>query len=75
VLVGGRKLRIFKPIATDGMVPPERLPTACGVGLRKNKMPAVHWWSHSTRLWRCTFKKQDICSQCWSPALLICLET
>jgi len=49
-------LRVFKPIAAGGMVPPERLPTArkCG-GLRKYKMPAIHWWSHSTRLWRCTF--------------------
>ena len=41
----------FKSIAAGGMVPPERLPTASkGGGLRKHKMPAVHWWSHSTRL-------------------------
>ena len=32
-----------------------------GGGLRKHKMPAVHWWSHSTRLWRCTFKEEDAC--------------
>jgi len=32
-----------------------------GGGLRKYKMPAVHWWSHSTRLWRCTFKEEDAC--------------
>jgi len=31
-------LRLFKPIGADGMVPPERLPTACkGGGLRKHK--------------------------------------
>jgi len=48
----------FKPIATGGMVPPERLLTACkGGGLRKHKMPAVCWWSHSTRLWRSTKRR------------------
>ena len=31
-------------------------------GLRKHKMPAVHWWSHPTRLWRCSFKEEDACA-------------
>ena len=52
-------LRIFKPIAAGRIVPPERLPTACkGGGLRKHKMPAVHWWSYSTRIWRCMHLKR-----------------
>ena len=30
--------------------------------------------SYSTRLWRCTFKEEDTRWQCWSPALVTCLE-
>jgi len=41
----------FKPIAAGGMIPPERLLTACrGEGLKKHNMPAVCWWSCSTWL-------------------------
>jgi len=66
----------FKPIAAGGVVPPEKLPIACKVGgLRKHKIPAAHWWSHSTRLWRCTLKEEDACWQCCSSALLIYLES
>jgi len=37
-------LRLFKPIAAGGMVPPEILPAACkGGGLRKHKMLPVLW--------------------------------
>ena len=40
----------FKPIAAGGMVPLDRLPTPCKArGLRKYKIPAIDWWSHSTR--------------------------
>ena len=54
VLISNSLLINLKPIAAGGLVPPERLPSACrGGGLKKHKMPAIHayaLWSHSTKL-------------------------
>ena len=43
-------------------------------GIIKCQQFNSHWWTHSTRLRRCTFKREDACWKCWSPARLTCRE-